>query len=170
MRAQIGEPTTLQGGEFRDKARRGESWSKLPPAPIIDLVGLGPGLTPSGDDFLVGAVAMLDALDERPAHTALARAIEAIPHGLTSPLSESLLKTAASGHVGEHLSCAVSAVISGAPAKAIAAVREIGHGSGWDMLTGILVALRAVVARDASGRRLRKVSRTVRMTSSGGVL
>ena len=112
------------------------------PAPVADLVGLGPGLTPSGDDFLVGALALLDALSERKAHAALARAIAAMPRGLTSPLSECLLKTAAAGHVGARISsCAVSAVVSGAPDQAIAAIRKIGHGSGWDMMVGILTAL-----------------------------
>jgi Protein of unknown function (DUF2877) len=117
-------------------------------APIADLVGLGPGLTPSGDDFLVGALALLDALSERKAHAALARAIAAMPRGLTSPLSECLLKTAAAGHLSAALCCAVSAVVSGVPDQAIAAVRKIGHGSGWDMLVGILTAL-SVVTRDA---------------------
>src|SRR5262245_49173398 len=52
--------------------------SPATPAPAIaGLIGLGPGLTPSGDDFLVGALALLDALEKRSAHYALARAIVA---------------------------------------------------------------------------------------------
>src|SRR5262249_22642934 len=39
------------------------------------LLGLGPGLTPSGDDFLIGMLAMLDALAQRKAHAALAHAL-----------------------------------------------------------------------------------------------
>jgi hypothetical protein len=142
----------------RPRIARFESWlldaldtdgsSAAVPAPVADLVGLGPGLTPSGDDFLVGALALLDALSERNAHSALARAIAAMPRGLTSPLSECLLKTAA-GHVSADLCCAVSAVVSGAPDQAIAALRKIGHGSGWDMMVGILTALSVVVTRDA---------------------
>src|SRR5262249_5457135 len=37
---------------------------------VQDLIGLGPGLTPSGDDFLAGALAFLDALAETKAHAA----------------------------------------------------------------------------------------------------
>jgi hypothetical protein len=112
--------------------------------PVADLVGLGSGLTPSGDDFLVGALAVLDALAERRAHAALARMIFDLPPGLTSALSECLLKAAAAGYVGEDLHCAVSAVISGMPSRAIAAIGRIGHSSGWDSMAGILTALRAV--------------------------
>jgi hypothetical protein len=107
-------------------------------------VGLGPGLTPSGDDFLVGALALLDAVGAKTAQAALAQAIIELPRGLTSPLSESLLKTAAAGHFGEHLCCAVSAVVSGKPDQVVVPVRKIGHSSGWDMMVGILTALRAV--------------------------
>jgi hypothetical protein len=122
------------------------------PAPVTDLIGLGPGLTPSGDDVLVGALALLDALAERQAHAALARAVAAIPHGSTSALSECLLKTAAAGHLGADLCCVVAAVVSGAAAEAVAAIRKIGHSSGWDMMVGILTTLRAVATRDASSR------------------
>jgi hypothetical protein len=122
-------------------------------APIADLIGLGPGLTPSGDDFLVGALAILDALAERKAHAALARAIAAIPRGLTSALSECLLKAAAAGHVGEDLCCAVSAVVSGKPDQAVAAIRKIGHSSGWDMMVGILTALHVATTRGARPSR-----------------
>jgi hypothetical protein len=118
---------------------------------VMDLIGLGPGLTPSGDDFLVGALALLDALAERKAHAALAGAIVAVPRRLTSALSECLLRTAAAGHVGADLCCAVSAVVSGVPDQAVAAIRKIGHGSGWDMMVGILTTLRVVATRDAGG-------------------
>jgi hypothetical protein len=114
------------------------------PAPIAGLVGLGPGLTPSGDDFLSGALALLDALGERSVHAALARAIAQAPSGATSPLSRCLLNAAAAGHVGEHLCRAVSSVISGNVAAAIAAVQTIGHSSGWDMMVGIVTTLRIV--------------------------
>lgn len=119
------------------------------PAFITDLIGLGPGLTPSGDDFLVGALALLDALAERKAHAALVRVIAAIPRGLTSALSECLLKAAAAGHVGENLSRAVSAIVSGMPDQAVAAIRKIGHSSGWDVMAGILTTLHVVAMRDA---------------------
>lgn len=113
---------------------------------IQGLIGLGPGLTPSGDDFLVGALALLDAIGERNAHAALARAIiDALP-GSTAPLSACFLRAAAAGHVGEALHCAVSSVITGGVDAAIAAVENIGHSSGWDMMAGITTTLRVAAA------------------------
>jgi hypothetical protein len=113
---------------------------------IQGLIGLGPGLTPSGDDFLVGALALLDAIGEREAHAALARAIiDALP-GSTAPLSACFLRVAAAGHVGEALHRAVSSVTTGDVDAVIAAVENIGHSSGWDMMAGIMTTLRIVVA------------------------
>jgi Protein of unknown function (DUF2877) len=114
------------------------------------LVGLGPGLTPSGDDFLVGALALLDALAERKVHAALADAVARLSPALTSPFSLCFLRAAANGHVGEHLHSVVSAVISGRIEAAIATARRIGHSSGWDMLAGVATALRIVTVAGQS--------------------
>jgi Protein of unknown function (DUF2877) len=120
-----------------------------PADPVRDLVGLGPGLTPSGDDVLVGALALLDARAECDAvagamRASLARAIRGLPPGLTSPLSHCFLRVAASGHVGEGLHAAVSSCVTGDVDATIAAVRDIGHSSGWDMMAGMVTALDAV--------------------------
>jgi hypothetical protein len=116
-----------------------------PPDPVRNLVGLGPGLTPSGDDVLIGALALLDALAERHAHASLAHALRQTPAGLTSPLSHCFLRTAAAGHVGEHLHAAVASLVSGDADGAVAAVRNIGHSSGWDMMAGAVTALTASI-------------------------
>lgn len=109
----------------------------------IGLLGLGPGLTPSGDDVCVGAFAALDAIGEREVHAALARVIVAMAPGATSPLSACLLRAAAAGYAGEGLHRAVSAALAGDADAAIAAADEIGHSSGWDMLAGAIMALQA---------------------------
>ena len=116
---------------------------------VQGLIGLGPGLTPSGDDFLVGALALLDCVGERDAHAALARAIIAALPGSTSPLSACFLRAAAAAHVGETLHRAVSSVIAGDVDAAIAAVETIGHSSGWDMMAGITATLRVAAAARA---------------------
>ncbi len=122
------------------------------PDPVRDLVGLGPGLTPSGDDVLIGALALLGALADHDAdaslmHRNLACAVGRLPSGLTSPLSHCFLQVAAAGHVGERLHAAVSSCVSGDFAAAIAAIRDIGHSSGWDMMAGIVTALDAIALR-----------------------
>ena len=111
---------------------------------IRGLIGLGPGLTPSGDDFLSGALALFDALAMPQLHACLAQAVIDAA-ALTSPLSACLLRAAASGHIGEHLHRAVASLITGDIAAAVAAARRIGHSSGWDMLAGAATALRVVV-------------------------
>ncbi len=116
------------------------------PVPVRDLVGLGPGLTPSGDDFLIGALALLDAIGEGQAHVRLARALRQVPPGLTSPLSRAFLRAAAAGHVGEKLRAALSAIIAGDADAAIAAIRDVGHSSGWDVMAGAMTALAASCA------------------------
>lgn len=113
---------------------------------VQGLIGLGPGLTPSGDDFLVGALALLDAIGERDAHAALARAItDALPT-MTTPLSACFLRAAARAHVGESLHRVVSPVIAGDVDAAVATADSIGHSSGWDMMAGITTTLRIAAA------------------------
>lgn len=116
------------------------------PAPVAGLIGLGPGLTPSGDDFLVGVLASLDSLGEKETHAVLARAIIDASPALTSPLSRCLLNATAAGHMGENLHRAVSSVMMGDIDAAVAAVGKIGHSSGWDMMAGIGTTIRIVAA------------------------
>jgi len=103
---------------------------------VRDLIGLGPGLTPAGDDLLAGALAALDAFGEAEARGVLAHAIMLALPGRTSPLSACLLRAACAGHVGERLHKAVSALLVGDVEAAIEAAECIGHSSGWDMLAG----------------------------------
>jgi hypothetical protein len=114
---------------------------------VQGLIGLGPGLTPSGDDFLAGALALLDAIGEREAHDAMARAILDALGGRTTPLSGCLLRAAAAGHVGEKLHQIVSLLMTGDIDAAIAGAGKIGHSSGWDMIAGVLTALRIAAVR-----------------------
>jgi hypothetical protein len=107
---------------------------------VHNLVGLGPGLTPSGDDFLTGALAALDALGQTNMHVALGRAVVAAADR-TSPLSASFLRAAAAGHVGENLHTMIAAIITGEVDDALAAAARIVHTSGWDALAGAVVTL-----------------------------
>ena len=120
--------------------RGGHGASRL--SPPYGLIGLGPGLTPSGDDFLIGALAALDALVQTKTHTTLGRAIVAAALARTSPLSASFLRAAAAGHVGENLYAMIAALIGGDADAAIAAAERIGHTSGWDTLAGAVVTAR----------------------------
>jgi hypothetical protein len=107
---------------------------------LCGLIGLGPGLTPSGDDVLSGALATLDALGEHAAHADLARTVEENSSS-TSPLSAALLQAAAGRQVGEHLHRMVSSVLTGDVDTALAIAGNVGDSSGWDMLAGITSTL-----------------------------
>src|SRR5262249_9372136 len=121
-------PTIDDGG--------GQGASRL--SPPYGLIGLGPGLTPSGDDFLIGALATLAALNQTKMHAVLGRTVVAVL-ARTSPLSASFLRAAAAGHVGENLYAMIAALIGGDADATIAAAERIGHTSGWDTLAGAII-------------------------------
>jgi hypothetical protein len=123
------------------KDRGGHGASRL--SPPYGLIGLGPGLTPSGDDFLIGALATLDALGQTNMRAALGETVVASAHR-TSPLSASLLRAAAAGHMGENLHMMIAAIVTGDADAAIATAARIGHTSGWDALAGTVVTARGV--------------------------
>ena len=107
------------------------------------LVGLGAGLTPSGDDVLVGVTAALTALgDERARPLARSWARDAI--GRTTVVAEAFHRHAAAGAYSERLHDVLRAILTGPVAAIPAAVRTAaawGATSGTDTLAGILMAL-----------------------------
>jgi hypothetical protein len=120
-----------------------------------ELIGLGPGLTPSGDDFVGGALIALRAagrveLAERVAAWALRLA-----ERRTSRISRAHLACAAAGEGHEALHQLLAALEKGeaAIARALDALDRVGHSSGRDAAAGALLSLDAVWRRDASWLR-----------------
>ena len=122
------------------------------PRELASLVGLGAGLTPSGDDALVGALAALDADFASAAQTlALLRQalVEALPVPLearTTRLSAQMLRAAADGLYAEPVLALLDALAredtSPAPVeRAAEELSRLGHRSGRDTLLGIVAAL-----------------------------
>jgi len=121
---------------------------------VAGLVGLGPGLTPAGDDLLGGALCALHACGQTDRARALARCVMPLAASNTSRISRAHLACAAEGECGEAVARILHALLSGqteleAPLQAVAAV---GHTSGWDALAGIVLALEAMNAGPASAR------------------
>lgn len=123
------------------------------------ILGLGPGLTPSGDDVIAGAVAAGlavtsargDAAGKR-FFTAVGSDIAELARGRTTDLSASLLWHAAQGDMAEparHLTSALGGRTSLAPA--LAALRRVGHRSGDDLAHGIAIGARAAAQRMLAG-------------------
>jgi hypothetical protein len=117
------------------------------------LLGIGPGLTPSGDDvlagFLAGAAAFgLDAAALRHAITVLAPA-------RTTALSAALLWHAARGEcIGELASVAAAVTGQGwrGPGQAGLALRRllsVGHSSGAALALGLVIAAERAMDRQA---------------------
>ena len=102
------------------------------------LIGLGPGLTPSGDDYLGGMLIALQAFERRPQAAALWRWLE--PRvSRTSAISAAHLAAAAQGEGHEALHACLQALCDRNPdwAHTLERVANVGHVSGWDALAGI---------------------------------
>jgi Protein of unknown function (DUF2877) len=112
----------------------------------IGLIGLGPGLTPSGDDLLSGALVALASLGFSDACAALWKVL--CGHlDRTNDISAAHLRSAATGYAASALHEAIDAIMSGRIgriAPALAAVSGIGHSSGRDAFAGALIVLRVV--------------------------
>jgi hypothetical protein len=101
------------------------------------LIGLGPGLTPSGDDYFGGILVALHALRRASQAESLWRWLEPQLAARTSAISAAHLAAAAAGQAHE----ALHAVLAGAPD--LERLDAVGHCSGWDGLAGAVAALRA---------------------------
>lgn len=115
------------------------------PPEIATLLGLGPGLTPSGDDFLGGALIALAALGRNDARTALAARMFEFAGARTGIVSRAHLDCAADGMGAEALHDVLAALLTGRAGdlpERLAALGHVGHTSGWDALAGAVVVLR----------------------------
>jgi hypothetical protein len=122
------------------------------------LVGLGPGLTPSGDDVLAGVLVALRHLGAaadvpRAVWLAgwLAAAVTFDARGRTTPISATLLHCAAEGQAGPEVLTVLRAVAGHqAIEPALARLLQVGHTSGADLAWGLRIGLAAVVALGAA--------------------
>lgn len=108
-------------------------------ASLVRLVGLGKGLTPSGDDFLCGALAglTLSGNADTPFDLALKEQIRRSLGG-TNDISAAFLKCALEGQYSLPVNQLTELPSSDALAASFGA---IGHSSGIDTLCGILYIL-----------------------------
>jgi hypothetical protein len=129
---------------------------------VRSIIGLGPGLTPSGDDFLagftsIGAARRLQGgeIDSRGKN--LARILLEEAEGRTTSISEAMFEDASRGEMSEPALLFVSSLLREKdPRKSEAYALEIasiGAFSGEDFLNGAAAAL-AMLACPAQGPRL----------------
>lgn len=107
------------------------------------LVGRGPGLTPSGDDVLTGALCAFGRYGAQGVQTRLvAVAQEAAPR--TTAVGAHQLRAAARGWFVDALVGVVDAEDPDSLARAVPVLLGIGATSGADLLAGVVLALDAL--------------------------
>jgi Protein of unknown function (DUF2877) len=137
-------PTGLSVPDPRRWSRYGGTeHDDLDPA---ELLGLGDGLTPDGDDVLAGALVTGHAT----AHPALPRwrreTLRALATRRTTAVSVGMLRSAVDGWAAPQLAEAVEALCGGEQAEAdvggaVARLLAVGHSSGRHLLDGVLHVL-----------------------------
>lgn len=116
-----------------------------------NLIGLGEGLTPSGDDFLGGfffskrllSLHYKEGFIDDPLCTYTDFIAQSKP--LTNPISYFILKDNAEGHSVEPLHQLANGLFLGETGDSLTNLAEklisLGHSTGWDLLTGFLAGM-----------------------------
>ena len=125
---------------------------KLPPVEEVDkwkglagkLAGRGMGLTPAGDDFLMGVMHALWARFDANAAARICSVIAAAAAARTTTISGAWLRAAASGEAGEPWHDLLAATQQGSNRRIRAAAERIlatGHSSGADAMAGFIAGI-----------------------------
>lgn len=105
------------------------------------MIGLGPGLTPAGDDLLCGVLAGLTLLGH-PQATRLGAGILALAPGRTTDLSLALIRHATLGQVNSELGAVIQALAgTGRLHGALERLFAVGHTSGIALGLGLSAAV-----------------------------
>lgn len=114
------------------------------------LLGLGPGLTPSGDDFLTGLLAAR-ALCRRQADLgsdAFAHGVIRLAKSATNPIAYAAIAKAARGEVRERVArliIALGSATAETSSQALAQVLAIGSSSGTEIAFGVIRGLASLI-------------------------
>jgi len=114
-------------------------------SPISKLLGMGPGLTPSGDDFIGAMMITLRWLDENGSADDLARAVGELAPTATNPVSAQHLHAAGEGYGSDALHDLLNAIADTDTQRQRTALKKLvatGHSSGWDALAGVYATLK----------------------------
>lgn len=120
------------------------------PAQILQtadaLIGLGAGLTPSGDDFIGGLLFCMDNLQDVYPELNLINPLLLEPYrSRTHLISFTLLKDLANGHAIAPLHHIINGLLCGESLENIylpvSQLTRVGHSTGWDLLAGLLTGL-----------------------------
>jgi hypothetical protein len=113
----------------------------------VSLIGLGPGLTPSGDDFLVGVFTIFN-MRNSPFFSQQSFCEDVVQKArpLTNDISYIALKKASTGKVRESIIALVNSIINGNEDDLVLSLNKvlnIGSSSGTDIALGLVCGLEA---------------------------
>lgn len=120
------------------------------------LLGLGPGLTPSGDDFVGGVLFGTCILNRiyptvMPLRLTKGENFLTYARSSTNPISFTLLKDHALGHSIEPLHQLAHGLLKGQTLETLLEITrqltQIGHSTGWDILAGFMAVFLLVLSR-----------------------
>ncbi|WP_333853905.1 DUF2877 domain-containing protein [Leclercia sp.] len=144
-------------------------WKRGTPPSWTGLIGMGPGLTPGGDDMLTGALAVLYA-----SHFSLQlQACPFLPSAdqlttLTTSVSCSYLNSARYGEFSTPVLHLLRCLQAGRdPHRAIRRLVLMGHTSGADIVAGMVITLRWLQTRKKRRRHARSGNSADIYTGSG---
>lgn len=129
---------------------------KVGSVPVSTILGAGPGLTPSGDDFLSGMMIALSMLGEEKLRDRLWLSIYPCAARSGNRISQAHLEAAALGFGHAALHRAIHAIVMNDGRGIAVSVEDlgtIGATSGWDAMAGAGVLLEAWSRSVPTGRR-----------------
>ena len=109
---------------------------------VKPLMGLGPGLTPSGDDFIGGVMLALNAMQENETSRLLWESIKQTIEEITNPISYAHLKAASQEGGNRTIHLCLAAILQGSPTtiqNCFPGICQVGHTSGWDIMAGAML-------------------------------
>ena len=105
------------------------------------LLGLGPGLTPSGDDFVGGVMIALHIAGHSEISDKLWHSVSEVAGERTHPIARAHLEGASKGMGSAAVHHVLNAVLEGRIcdlAELIDGIDQLGHTSGWDTIAGAI--------------------------------
>ena len=133
-------PVQLPGGQHNTSLAEG----------LESLIGLGPGLTPSGDDFLAGVVMGLFKAGREDEAAWLAHYFYQAAQGRVTNISLAFYQALSEGFVAEPFLQFLQVIGTGnvlSLERLLSRVSLFGATSGWDTITGILFGFRLGLSR-----------------------
>lgn len=116
------------------------------------LLGLGTGLTPSGDDLAGAALFGRMLVDRGATWRTIGARLMADARTASHAISAALLADLVAGETFDPLHALAEALAAYDAAAAVEAARTLaalGHSSGWDMLTGLVIGVNGEAVRPA---------------------